>query len=69
MSAASYARTTPDAPPFVTVAEAARVAGMSSSNIRRRCRSDGFGFKPGGHGDWLIRRADFERWLAGEARQ
>ncbi len=63
------APTIPEAPPFVTVAEAARLAGMSISNVRRRCRSDGLGFKLGGRGDWLIRRADFERWLAGETRQ
>ena len=55
-----------EAAPFVEVAEAARLAGMSVSNIRRKCAMDGLGFKPGGKGDWRIRRATFERWLAGE---
>ncbi len=53
--------------PFVEIPEAARLAGMSVSNIRRLCARDGLGFKPGGKGDWRIRRATFERWMAGEA--
>ena len=57
---------TPEPSLFVEVAEAARLAGMSESNIRRRCMRDGLGFKPGGRGEWIIRRADLTRWLAGE---
>ncbi|RYB01511.1 helix-turn-helix domain-containing protein [Lichenibacterium ramalinae] len=52
--------------PFLSVEEAARLACMSCSNIRRRCVTDGLGFRPGGRGEWLIRRVDFERWLNGE---
>ena len=52
--------------PFVEIAEAARLAGMSESNIRKRCATDGFAFKVGGRGPWIIRRELFERWLAGE---
>ncbi len=55
----------PEPSPFLTVAEAARRAGMSTSKIRRRA-PEGFAFKPGGKGDWIIRRELFERWLAGE---
>ena len=52
--------------PFLTAAEAARLAGMSVSNIKRHAGPDGFGFKPGGHGPWRIRRELLLRWLAGE---
>ena len=52
--------------PFLSVEEAARLAGMSCSNVRRRAATDGFAIRPGGCGPWRIRRALFERWLAGE---
>lgn len=62
----SAAATETDTSPFIDVPEAARLAGMSVSNIRRRCATDGFAIRPGGCGPWRIRRELFERWLAGE---
>lgn len=56
----------PDPSPFVDISEAARLAGMSVSNIRRRCAKEGLGFKPGGKGDWRIRRTTFEQFMRGE---
>ena len=58
----------PEPPPFLSVAETARRAGMSPSNIRRKCAKEGLGFKPGGNSkaDWLIRPDTLARWLAGE---
>ena len=57
---------TPDDSPFMEPQEAANRAGMSISNIRRRCVTDGFAIKPGGRGPWRIRRELFMRWLNGE---
>lgn len=62
----SAAPTEAEASPFYTVEEAARLAGMSCSNVRRRAATDGFAIRPGGCGPWRIRRALFERWLRGE---
>ena len=54
------------ASPLITAEEAARLGGMSVSNIKRHAGPDGFGFKPGGRGPWRIRRELFLRWLNGE---
>ena len=55
-----------EASPFLSVEQAARLAGMSPSNIRRRAATDGFAIRPGGCGPWRIRRELFLRWLSGE---
>ena len=61
-----HSASAPEPSPFVEIAEAARLAGMSESNIRRRCATDGLGFKPGGRGPWRIRRATFDAFMRGE---
>ena len=64
---------TPTPPQLITVAQAAELAGVSESSLRRLLKRNRHGTgdlqpaivsAPGGQ--MLLRRQAFERWLAGE---